>query len=244
MTELRFQTDKGITYYDRSLGMHLKLTAEWYVRTEAAEDRKTIIESYTAMMAAEALLRYEGNVSFSELADRYGEISDTVSEKLTDKLQVSCVVSLTGLKPDESSARIIDQMERMKKFSDPAFAAAEMERAMKQAKETAEKNGISVEDLKNAPLPDLPPIPDTSDPLERAKAIAARNEQLRQMATGGPHVAPSVPVPAPASAPTPAPTPAPAVQAVPFVKRPKFCTSCGNKLPESGNFCPNCGNKI
>ena len=28
------------------------------------------------------------------------------------------------------------------------------------------------------------------------------------------------------------------------ISRPKFCSECGGRLPESGKFCPECGNKL
>ena len=243
MTELKFRSDMEFLYYDKSLGASLTLLADWYVRADTDDEHyKTTIPLQTDMTLTDILNGYNGDVPFRELTDKYGEIGDTVSEKLTEKMQFSCVATLTALTPDESSARLIEQIEKMKKFSDPAYAAAEFERAMKQAQETAEKNGMSVQDIQNiqnAPLPDLPPLPDTSDPLERAKAITARVEQMKQMSMNGSFAA------APAAAAVAAPAaPAPAAPAAPFIQRPKFCASCGSRLPESGNFCPDCGAKI
>ena len=236
MTELKFRSDMKLPFYDKSLGASLTLLADWYVRADTDDEHyKTTIPLQTDITLAGIIGEFSGNIPYRDLPDKYGEIGDTVSEKLTEKMQFSCVATLTALTPDESSARLLEQIEKMKKFSDPAYAAAEFERAMKQAQETAEKNGISMQDIQNTPLPDLPPLPDTNDPLERAKAIAAQAEQIKKMAMSG------SPAGAPAAA---AAAPAAHAAAAPFIQRPKFCTSCGGKLPESGNFCPDCGAKI
>ena len=115
------------------------------------------------------------------------------------------------------------KMALMEKMKDPAYAAAELERAMQQARETAEKNGIDLSALQNMPMPDMPAVSETDDTLARAQAMAAHYDQLKKAAAAAPVYA------------------AAAQQTAP---RPVFCGSCGGKLPESCNFCPNCGAKI
>lgn len=176
----------------------------------------------------EHIAEYYDKASLDELPDVGIRLEGEISEELKSKFGTDCAVVFEHFAPDERSQKMIDDMERMKKFSDPAFAAAELERAMKQAQETALKNGMSPEELQRmmqqpVQTPDLPPIPDGLDPLARAQAIAERQKQLEQMAKTGTFAA---------------------AQAAPQAQRPKFCGSCGSKLPESGNFCPNCGNKI
>ena len=138
-----------------------------------------------------------------------------------------CKASLTALTPDERSAKFLENAALMEKMKDPAFAAAEMERALQKARETAEKNGISMPDIQNMKMPDLPPLPDTDDPIARANAIMERQKMLDQMAKNG--------IFAPAAQVAPV---------APAAARPKFCTNCGKPLPAAGNFCPDCGNKI
>lgn len=48
----------------------------------------------------------------------------------------------------------------------------------------------------------------------------------------------AAPAPAPVAAPTPAPSPAPAPN------KGKFCTKCGQNLPQNALFCSSCGNKL
>lgn len=198
------------------------------------------------LLAVQSRLQpYSGKTALDEIPDMTINIEQEVTEEIARTAGTDIMLKFDYILPDERSQKLLDDMDKMKKFSDPAYAAAELERAMKQAQETAEKNGMSMQDirnLQNAPLPDLPPLPDTNDPLERAKAIAEQQRMLKEMAMSGSFAA--APAAAAASAAPAAPAqPAPA-PAAPFIRRPKFCTSCGSRLPESGNFCPDCGAKI
>ena len=166
------------------------------------------------------LLPYSGKTSLEELPDMAINVEQEVTEELTRTTGTDFIMKFDYFLPDDRSQKIIDDIDKMKKFSDPAFAAAELERAMKQAQETAKKNGIDPSALQNMKMPDLPPLTETDDPLARAKAIAAQVDQMKQMTMNGSFTAT-------AAAP-----------------RLKFCANCGARLPESGNFCPNCGNKI
>ena len=182
------------------------------------------------------MLPYSGKTMLDEIPDMTINIEQEVTEEIARTNGTDIILKFDYILPDERSQKILDDMDKMKKFSDPAYAAAELERAMKQAKETAMKNGLTEQDiqnLQNAPMPDLPPLPDTNDPLERAKAITAQVEQMKQMAMNGSFAVPAATAAAPAAAQSVQPAP-----------RPKFCTSCGSKLPESGKFCPDCGAKI
>lgn len=180
------------------------------------------------------LLPYSGKTSLEELPDMAINVEQEVTEELTRTTGTDFIMKFDYFLPDDRSRKIIDDIDKMKKFSDPAFAAAELERAMKQAQETAKKNGIDPSTLQNMKMPDLPPLPETDDPLARAKAITAQFEQMKQTAMNG-----SLAVPPAAAAGV-----VPALQDLPSQPRPKFCANCGARLPESGNFCPNCGNKI
>lgn len=189
---------------------------------------------------------YESKTALAELPDVAASLEQEVSEKLKQQSGKDCAVVFDYLLPDEHSQKLLDNMDKMKKFSDPAYAAAELERAMKQARETAEKNGtipagLSQEEFEKIIKSDcVPPlgkgspsligigndIPDgVTDPLARAQAITAQVKAMEKSAMGVPIAAP-------------APEPA---QSAP---RPKFCGICGSKLPETGKFCPNCGSKI
>ncbi|MBR5089612.1 MAG: zinc ribbon domain-containing protein [Ruminiclostridium sp.] len=173
-------------------------------------------------------------VRLDEVPELTVRLEEEIAGEIKSRYGIDCAVKFDYMLPDESSQKMIDDMERMKKMSDPAYAAAELERAMKQAQETALKNGMTMQDiqnLQNAPLPEFKPLPDTDDPLERAKAITAQVEQMKQMAMNG-------------SLGAPAAAAVPAVNVQPPQSRPNFCYNCGKKLPESGNFCPNCGTKI
>jgi hypothetical protein len=185
------------------------------------------------------ILPYSGKKMLDEIPDMTINIEQEVTEEIAHTTGADIILKFDYILPDESSQKLLDDMDKMKKFSDPAYAAAELERAMKQAQETAMKNGMTQQDirnLQNAPLPDLPPLPDTNDPLERAKAISAQFDQMKQMAVSGSLAAPAAPA-APAGV-------VPALKDLPPQPRPKFCCNCGSRLPESGNFCPNCGTKI
>ena len=221
MIVFSFHTDKPLPFYDKSLSAHISLLADWTVEADTNDDHyRSTLPLHTEAAMNYVIFGYDNKCGFDELSHKLNEISAAVSEKLTAQSGFRCSARLNALRPDEKSEQFIKQREYVHKMSDPAYAAAELEKAMKKAQETAAKNGMSqqdIENLKNAPLPDFPPLPDTDDPLERAKAISAQVEQMKQMASGAP------------------------VNASP---RPKFCAYCGNALPASGNFCPNCGAKI
>lgn len=223
MTELKFRTEKPAAYFDRSKNMTIMLNAEFVLRADTDDGHcGSMMPLYASAALTDVLGEYERTVPYSELSGRYAEISRIVSEKLTEKINVPCTAELVSLEPDEFSAKMIKQLELAEKMKDPAFAAAELERAMQQARETAEKNGIDLSALQNMPMPDMPAASETDDTLARAQAMAAHYEQLKKAAA--------------------APVYAAAAQQT--APRPVFCGSCGGKLPESGNFCPNCGAKI
>ena len=226
MTEMKFTADKPIMYFDNSMKTSIYLLAEWEVLAEAGETdelTKSTVPMYAEMALNDVLYEYSRTVPYSALAEKYDEISTVVSEKMTEKLRLPCTAKLISLKPDERSAKMMEQLALMEKMKDPAYAAEQMERAMQQARETAEKNGIDLSALQNMPMPDMPAVSETDDTLARAQAMAAHYEQLKKAAAAAPVYA------------------AAAQQTAP---RPVFCGSCGGKLPESGNFCPNCGAKI
>lgn len=240
MKELTFRTDKPIMYYDRVLGGSIRVTADFKVAADTDDEScERMIPLYAAMALYDVFGEYGRTVPYKELSEKYADISAAVSEKLTEKANCSCRAELTALTPDEVSAKFLEDMALMEKMKDPAFAAAEMERALKQAQETAEKNGMSLSDIQNMKMPDLPPIPDDPDPIARAQAISDHMKMLGQTANKevfdgriGDHeprvIGPEDPLFKVASA----------------APRPKFCMNCGHKLPESGNFCPDCGTKI
>lgn len=196
------------------------------------EARGQSLRTTCASLLNETLAGYGDKVSKDGLARLTPELCRTLSDKLTERTGITCSVNIVSLSLDEQTQKIINDMDRAQKMSDPAYAAAELERAMKQAQETAMKNGMSQEDIQRMAqqginMPDLPPLPDTDDPIARAKAVMEQAERVKQMAKSAP-IASAAPI---AAAPHSA-------------QRPKFCANCGQRLPESGNFCPNCGNKI
>ncbi len=185
-----------------------------------------LIKDEAVMSIKDHIMSYSGTAALDELADTGAKIEAEVSEEIKARSGKECIVVFEYFLPDENSQEMIDNVEKMQRMSDPAVAAAELEKALKKAQETAAKNGISMQDIQNMSMPDLPPLPDGSDPLALANALLERNKTLRQMA-----------VSAPAAGCEPKPE---NVQPSP---RPKFCANCGSRLPESGNFCPNCGAK-
>ena len=221
MIVINFHTDKPLPFLDKELRAHINLLADWTVEADTDDDHyRTTLPLHTEAAMNYVIFGYENKCGFNELSQKLDEISAAVSEKLTAQSGFRCTAKLNALRPDDRSAEFMKQRELAQKMSDPAYAAAELEKAMKKAQKTAAKNGMSqqdIENLKNMPLPDLPPLPDTDDPLERAKAITARVEQMKQMAASNSFAA---------------------------APRPKFCAYCGSALPAGGNFCPNCGAKI
>ena len=194
------------------------------------EARGQYLRTTCASLLNETLAGYSDKVSKDDLARLTPELCRTLSGKLTERTGITCSVNIVSLSLDEQTQKIINDMDRAQKMSDPAYAAAELERAMKQAQETAMKNGMSQEDIQRMAqqgikMPDLPPLPDTDDPMARAKAVMEQNELIKQMAMTGSLTAASS-------------------QSAQAASRPKFCANCGQRLPESGNFCPNCGTKI
>ncbi len=230
MITINFHTDKPLPFLDKELGTHIGLLAGWTVEADTDDDHyRNTLPLHTEAAMNYVIFGYENKCGFNELSQELDEISAAVSEKLTAQSGFRCTAKLTELRPDERSAQFMKQRELAQKMSDPAYAAAELEKAMKKAQETAAKNGMSqqdIENLKNMPLPDLPPIPDDLDPIARAQAISARMEQMKQMAMNTSFAA------------------APAAQNAQSAPRPKFCAYCGSALPASGSFCPNCGAKI
>ena len=183
MTELNFHTDTPFPYFDPELNTNIYLLADWTVLADTEKEiDKSTIPFYTATMMNNVLPEYSGKLPYKELPGRYDEINAAVSAKLTEKMSLRCDVKLRSFKPDERSAKFIEQLELTNKMKDPAYAAAELERAMQKARETAEKNGIDLSSPENMKMPDLPPLPETDDPLARAQAIAAQAEKIRKMA--------------------------------------------------------------
>lgn len=207
----------------------LRIAGNINAKTDDAA-REQMLRTMCLTLLRETLAGYDDKFAKNDLARLRPELSHTLSDKLTERSGIKCSISIVSMTFDEQTQKIMNDIDKMQKMSDPAYAAAELERAMKQAQETAAKNGMSqqdIENLKNMPMPDLPPLPDTNDPLARAQAVAEQARLVRQMAASAP--AGSI-APIAASAATAA--------------RPKFCANCGQKLPESGKFCPNCGAKI
>lgn len=261
MSVMNFNSDTPIIYYDESLKLHLTLNAAWEVESEVKDEyQNNTIKLFVSSMLCDMLREYQRSVPFKELSRKYDEISFTVSEKLTEKMQFPCRARLTALTPDDRSAEILKLTAEKERLSDPAVMAAEIEKAMQKARETAEKNGMNLDDIMNQPLPEMPELPD--DPLERAKALTEHYEKLKQTANTPARPDPKTMSPEEQrkaiiggmasddrSYNPNAPKPAAfmgmgAAGNTTAQYRPKFCTSCGFRLPPTGNFCGNCGKSV
>ncbi len=260
MSIMTFKSDTPIIYYDESIKLHLTLTASWEVESEAKNEYETsTIKLFVLSTLTDMLREYQRSVPFRDLSLKYDEISFMISEKLTAKMQFPCQARLTALTPDDRSAQMMKLIAEKERLSDPAVMAAEYEKAMRKAQETAEKNGLNIQDIVNQPMPDLPQMPDSiTDPLERAKAMSEYMDKLKQTA-----VSPASPEPKAMtqeeqrkaiiggmlsddrSYKPNAPAQAGSMGANTMAQyRPKFCKHCGTKLPPTGNFCGNCGKSI
>ena len=218
MIRVNFGTSSPVPFrFSDYSGTSLMLTAFGTISAETDDETLSDrLRDIALHSLSRNLRKYEETVTLDELLSVSSQLGSDISRDVSDKSGVNCTVTIEGITPDERSKSIIADMDRMKKFSDPAYAAAEMERAMKQAKETAERSGIPMPDPQNINIPDMPTLPDAdTDPVARAMAITEHLEKLKQMSLSAP-----------------------------AASRPKFCGNCGSALPESGRFCPNCGKPV
>lgn len=231
-------------------GLTARLRGAGTINAETDDkERGQYLKSLCVSLLKETLAGYGDKVAKDDLAGLVPELCRTLSDKLTERSGVRCSVRIVSLSFDDETQKLINDMDKMKKMSDPAYAAAELEKAMKQARETAEKNGTPIPDPQSMSMPELPPIPDSSDPIARAKAVAdfVNSHTIQSSALHSEEVfdggyAGRFENPASTGFITPqAMNPGTVSTAS---ARPKFCGSCGNRLPETGNFCPNCGSKI